>query len=368
MPAPVTGSPRIAELTRTGDVAGFWSEVTRTPLVEPDGVLTFLWRDDCAGSVLLLVNKLFDRHDPDASLMRRVPGTDVWHLSYRLPADWRGSYQIAPGADPRQAVPDPLNPLTLPQRHGAPHKSVAEMPDAPAQDHVLPREGVPAGEIVEERWHDRRVWIHTPPGPAPAARYPLLVLLDGDIWGETLPIFPTLDNLIAEGRIPPMVTVLPDAGDRSVEFTCQEEFADALADLVPWTARRRPVALDPARTIIAGQSLGGLAATFAAHRTPQRFGNVITQSGSFWWRSGTPYDAGAEWLTHRLATTARVPLRFYVEVGRDEWVGLPPNRHLRDVLLAKGYDVTYREFSGGHDQACWRGGLATALEVITRDW
>ena len=37
------------------------------------------------------------------------------------------------------------------------------------------------------------------------------------------------------------------------------------------------------------------------------------------------------------------------------------NRHLRDVLRAREYDVAYREFNGGHDYACWRGGLADGL-------
>ena len=44
------------------------------------------------------------------------------------------------------------------------------------------------------------------------------------------------------------------------------------------------------------------------------------------------------------------------------WDGtLESNRHMRDVLLAKGYDVHYREFVGGHDYLSWRGLLADGL-------
>jgi hypothetical protein len=40
---------------------------------------------------------------------------------------------------------------------------------------------------------------------------------------------------------------------------------------------------------------------------------------------------------------------------------LVPNRQLRDVLRAKGYEVRYQEFAGDHDYINWRGTLADGL-------
>jgi enterochelin esterase-like enzyme len=58
----------------------------------------------------------------------------------------------------------------------------------------------------------------------------------------------------------------------------------------------------------------------------------------------------------------RLPLRFYMEVGLQEPAEMIlPNRHLRDVLMLKGYDISYTEFNGGHNYVCWRGSLADSL-------
>jgi hypothetical protein len=38
--------------------------------------------------------------------------------------------------------------------------------------------------------------------------------------------------------------------------------------------------------------------------------------------------------------------------------------HLRDVLQAKGYDVYYMEFNGGHNYICWQGTLADGLPAL----
>jgi enterochelin esterase-like enzyme len=67
----------------------------------------------------------------------------------------------------------------------------------------------------------------------------------------------------------------------------------------------------------------------------------------------------------------RLPLRFYMDAGSDDidfgghYGTLEQSRHMRDVLLAKGYEVHYQEFQGGHDYLSWRGTLADGLIVLT---
>jgi enterochelin esterase family protein len=79
-------------------------------------------------------------------------------------------------------------------------------------------------------------------------------------------------------------------------------------------------------------------------------------------------DPDAEWLTARLRTEPPPAGAIYLEVGSNEWVLLEPTRRLRDVLMDRGAKPTYREFTGGHDHACWRGSLLDGLRAVTTGW
>jgi enterochelin esterase family protein len=139
------------------------------------------------------------------------------------------------------------------------------------------------------------------------------------------------------------------------------------------------VTRDPQRVTIGGSSYGGLAATCAAYRHPETFGNVLSQSGSYWW---TPppdpskpdtFTPGADpsYVAQLFVNSPKLPLRFYLDAGSleldrdgDGSSILVTNRHLRDVLRAKGYEVFYQEFQGGHDYLSWRGTLADGLILL----
>ncbi|CAM5660764.1 hypothetical protein SCYAM73S_05222 [Streptomyces cyaneofuscatus] len=148
-------------------------------------------------------------------------------------------------------------------------------------------------------------------------------------------------------------------GRRMEDLACSAPFVDWLADtLLPWVEQEyRGRGGRGAHGAVAGQSAGGLTAAFAAFQRPDRFGLALSQSGSFWWPDD---DREGEWLTGQYAWAERRPVTLHLEVGRQEWMLLEENRRFRNILRARGYDVRYREFNGGHDYACWRGGLTGA--------
>jgi enterochelin esterase family protein len=75
-------------------------------------------------------------------------------------------------------------------------------------------------------------------------------------------------------------------------------------------------------------------------------------------------------LTHLYAVTDRRPIRLYVAAGMLEtFVSetnaghymISTNRHMRDVLAAKGYDFEYVEFMGVHSEVNWEDQLVAGL-------
>jgi enterochelin esterase-like enzyme len=331
------------------------------------------------------------------NLMER-DGDGIWRRSYVVSRALRTVYGFLP--DPPDELEwgpelwyairsDPLNPSTYvfpgdaedPGLERDAVRSVLEGPDAPPSAHAAERPGVPRGTVRAERFrsdllgNERRVWLYTPPGhDAGAGPYPLVLVFDGWAYVNLIPAPTILDNLIAEGAIPPLVAVLPDSLDGSTrerELHYDDAFLGFLADeLLPWARREANATDDPARTIAAGSSAGGATAAFAAYRRPDVFGNVLSQSGAFWF--GREGEEEWEWLTARLGESDRLPVRFWLGPGLLETASPPggassilaSNRRLRDVLVDRGHEVHYAEFAGAHDYLCWQATLADGLRAL----
>lgn len=403
-------SPRITALEQalaSGDTSTldeFWQEVTEqgTPLIESiDGddqhtLVTFLWRDKGDTKNVVVVGGPAGWGDLVQNQLTRLLDSDLWYRTYQARADLRTTYRLSLN-DPLTQITaeddwktrtatfqfDPLNPhiFFFPRDEEDPEDedltvSVLELPDAPAQHWITPRTGVAKGQVEMHRLrssildNERRIWIYTPPGYTPTGEpYGLLLLFDGLAYINLVPTPTILDNLLSEGRIPPLIAILPDSlnqESRSRELPCHQPFVDFLtSELLPWVHERYHVTRDPAQSIVAGSSYGGLAAAFVGLRASEMFGNVLSQSGSFWWDHDPEINMEREWLIRQFVTTPRLPLRFYLEVGLLEKTTrmnmVLNNRHLRDVLEAKGYQVHYTEYNGGHDYLCWRGSLADGL-------
>ena len=408
LPAQELESPRLGVLRRviaageTGVLERFWRQIAQegTPLVEPiegskdDVLVTYLWRGDAETKNVLVVispGDLISEEGIAGARLERLAKTDLWFKSRRMKSDARFAYSFAVNdslvplakATPEEEearwnalIADPLNPRPALDAQS----SLAELPAAPPQPWIVAHPENPAGRLEERKLasvrlgNERIVRVYTPPGYDPKGPpYPFAVFLDGRTYSSDVPTPTILDNLIAAGRIPPLVAVFvanPSAESRLAEFACKPRFGEFLSrELIPWVRGGWNVTADPARTVIAGSSLGGLAAACAALASPEIFGNVLSLSGSFYWQ--IEGDAEPEGVARRLATGPKLPLRFYLQAGLMEDRPRPggpslltANRHLRDVLEAKGYAVDYKEWNGGHSILNWRGSVADGLQAL----
>jgi enterochelin esterase-like enzyme len=406
-PSPSIAALRNLVASGTTDTTSFWQHVAQehTPLVEPVAsdpryqLVTFLWRGTAlTRNVLLAASFQSGGFHPLDFVMHQISGTDVWYVTVRLPAGARFTYSLSindplmfTGLQPQRFATmqaDPLNPQRWGCSENAPLfdcQSSAELPGAAPQPWLVPNNSVAAGTVHKHTIHsellknDHDLSVYLPAGYNPlGAPYDLVIIFDESAYLTKVPTPVILDNLIAAKKMPPAVAVLianPSPDTRMKELSPNAKFADFLAaELVPWIRAHYHVTHDPADTVVAGSSLGGLAATYAGYQHFEVFGNVLCQSGSFWWapdHSGAPAEGTITetgWMAKQFIAGPKLPLKFYLDAGTFEYdvLGtggsiLETSRQMRDVLLAKGYEVHYQQFVGGHDYLSWRGTFADGL-------
>lgn len=153
-----------------------------------------------------------------------------------------------------------------------------------------------------------RLQIARPEQPAPAAGYPLLVVLDGDLYFEQA--LEIARRLAASGQIAPTVVAGLSAAETNLETNDARlrDFTDPVDErLLPERVRQagsatggvfrfidfvggrlmprlqREVRFDRRCTILFGHSLGGLGVLHSLASRPEQFALFAASSPSIWW-------------------------------------------------------------------------------------
>jgi len=231
---------------------------------------------------------------------------------------------------------------------------------------ILSRTG--AGRIDTEIWSPTEVPAGTP--------LPLLISHDGpemDAYGR---LTAYAAAMIAAGTLPAFRVALVSPGPRrNRRYAANPAYARAL------TTRLVPALTDAVATsgkpVLIGQSLGALAALHAAWTSPDSFGGLLLQSGSFFTADLDPQESGFE---HWREVTGFVAS---VHAATQAAPGAPPmtltcgtaeenhanNLALRDHLAAVGVEIGWGEVRDGHTWTCWRDTLDPHLTaLLARVW
>jgi enterochelin esterase-like enzyme len=408
-------SPRLLALLAALDrkdasaLGDFWKQVEteHTPLVEEvpnqphDALYTFLIRADPADDVLnLRLGADFPmrtEHHTDA--FQRLGMSNVWYTSYVLPKASRIFYRIRvpQGLHRSLASParftidgvlyehylDPLNPKVFPEgeQHVDAPGSYYVGSEAPPNPYLDRHSDGPSGSLqkFEIESHvlgaKRTVTMYTPANYAGKGKpLPLILQFDGESYMLDVAAPTILDNLTAQKAISPVIVAfLHSQGTRNEDLQPNAKFQQFVGtELLPWIRDRYRISKDPKLNVVSGSSFGGLAAAYTAFVHPEIFGNVLSQSGSFWWSPTYLQDVSpspnAGWMVKQFAESAAKPLRFYMSAGSWESAGmLSGNRILRAVLTGKGNTVTYSEVVSGHNYANFQQTFPDGLIALVGD-
>jgi enterochelin esterase family protein len=313
----------------------------------------------------------FKNWDRDRPLRLKKVGSRRWQLALEFPEDAYIEYAFELGGE---RVADPQNPQT-----------VSSGVDSINHYFYMPKGGpTPWLKRPPRLFRGRTFWrsldaentlggrrkvdFYRPAGPGP---YRLLVVFDGQDYLRRARLPYLIDALAYAGRIqPPALAMIHSrASTRSLEYRCNDATLEFVVGTVLPAAREElDLIVEPGPTgagslrppggvgphAVLGASWGGLIALYTALRRPDLFGDVLAQSGGFE-PGSVVYD-----FAHRIEPS---PLRVWMDVGNLDFV-LEDVHRMKAVLEARGANLTYREYSGGHSYTAWRDDLPYGLQTL----
>lgn len=239
---------------------------------------------------------------------------------------------------------------------------------------------------------EREVVVYLPPNYAsePDRRFPVLYMFDGQNLFDPATAFNvdwqvdlTCDKLIRAGEIAPVIVVgIYNGGDKrlSEQSPWRDARFDALGEghaFLRWVVGGLKDHVDskyrtltaPEHTGVAGSSMGGLTALYAAFRFPLVFGRAAALSPAFWFARGQIFRYVA-------AQQRPVGAKIYLDCGEKETARVHPKRDfykvahsMVDLLRLQGFrdheDLLWvSDPQGVHSEACWARRMGGALKFL----
>ncbi len=278
-----------------------------------------------------------------------------WVLEVDLPDDVRIEYQFV--VDGRWML-DPVNPERASNGIGGfnsfyrgpaySNEVPDQMPDVPMR-----RIAMRIGGHVSSR----TVVMYVPEGKH--KDLPVLLYADGKDYEQFVKPQHILQNLIDQGKIPPVAVALIPPHDRLSEYWKRSADYEAyiVENVLPTLRTRAKISKDPKDVYVGGASLGGLISMRIAEHFPEQVaGGVHSQSGAFWASPGV--------FAKSALLRLNPDLKLFIDWGRYEGVLTVSNDRMTDALRRLFRDHEVFVTSEGHNWAAWRGRFARGIEYL----
>lgn len=276
-------------------------------------------------------------------------------------------------------VLDPGNPASKPQRQ--PGKSILHVPSNPPA--VWDWQDVPHGTVHTHGYaskslgRPREVMVYTPPGYEKdlEKKYPLLVLQHGSgdnqrTWTEHGKAHWILDNLLAQGKVVPMVVMMIDghplgmvsreSGDVRRLAAADAFQKELLEEAMPIVEASYRVEKDRTKRGIAGLSMGGAQSLTVGMSRTEQFAWV----GAF--SAGPPSPAIVEKFLADPAAANRDLKLLWIACGKGDFL-LQRSEQLAAALKEMGIRHQWLLTEGDHSWPVWRGYLGEFAPLLFRE-
>ena len=215
----------------------------------------------------------------------------------------------------------------------------------------------------------RRLHVYLPPNYdqiSKKEKLPVLYLLHGGgdndaSWTTAGRANLILDNLYAEGKLKPMIVVMPaghtpvqgffmGAGDKQDPF-CR----DFVQDIVPFIEKNYPVSAKREHRAVAGLSMGGIQTINLALWNPALFSYVFPMSTGYF------PDAIKEITEKHTAMLTNPEINkfknFTIYMGGEQDIAYKNNLNMMKMFDGFGIKYTYENGTGAHTFLAWRKNL-----------
>jgi len=334
----------------------FFASLPQTPLIEHDTLVWFFFNGN---GLDVSVASDMNGWSTNADAMQRMGSTTLWYTAKVFETDARFDYKLV--VDGTWML-DPKNPYTVTAVHGP--NSELRMPAYIPPREINHRPDIEHGKLIDTTFNSvvlgnsREVRVYLPAQyDVSTERYPLIVFHDGLDYLRLASASSILDNLIADGVIPPCIAVFVPPVHRTEEYAggkMDDYCSFIMQELLPVIDAKYRTRTDPTACAVIGAANGGNIALYLAMKHHERFGNVAAQSSNIITQIHQAYDVSPP-----------LPLRIYMDLGKyDIPVLIPLVRDFTAMLGRKQYEHMYREYNQGHSWGNWRAHVSDALKYF----
>ena len=237
---------------------------------------------------------------------------------------------------------------------------------------------VPHGAVAQ-RWYwsntlncSRRLHVWTPAGYEKSRKkLPVLYLIHGG--GDNDASWPgvgaagwILDNLLAEGKIKPMIVVMPNGTIETDDMMGEVPIfgRDLVENIIPFIEKNYRVKAKKARRAIAGLSMGGMETMEAAFLHPELFNYVWVLSSSMSPGNQQAYMERIKLKENAPALNKAFKALVFTQGGPTD-IAYNNCKETLGYLDELGIGYKYMENAqGGHSWITWRADLATLAPTL----